>query len=210
MVNRRKFGTILISIMLFGLVNFIYDVGMKSIKNSIDIGPILFGCITSVFSIVIFRYYYNRISNISTNQEISSMKNAAILIDNNRIVLDMNETMLDTFKLKIDDLKGCCISDMANDIFVSIDIILDGIVRMNTILIDIGNTRKHYKINTSNVNDKKLKRVGKLITFIDITDVEIDPIRLNHKTKKITHEEIVYLDPLKEEVERSEFLEILG
>ena len=176
MVYRIKARTIIISIILLSLLNFAYYSGMKLINNSTYVTPILFGGITFFLYCAFLIYYLNRISNASVDQEISSMNNATIFINNNRIVLDMNETMLDTFKLKKDEFKGFSISDISHEIFVSIDIILDGFTRMNSFDISIDNVRKHYKVGTSIVNDKKLRKVGKLITLVDITDVGIDDI----------------------------------
>lgn len=75
---------------------------------------------------------------------------------------------------------------------------------------NIDNTRKHYKINTLIVNDKKFKKAGKLITLIDVTDLEIEPGKVKVNSKKTKQEESFYIDPLKEEIEQNEFMEVLG
>jgi hypothetical protein len=174
MANRNKVNTILIGIIVLGLVNLTFDLGIKSMKYNTHSTPFLFGCITSFFCCAIFIYYISKIPTVSINQETSSMKNAAILINNNRVVIDMNETMLETFKFKKEELKGNSISDMSHEIFVAVDIILDGITRSDSIDIDIDNSRKHYKIDTSVVNDKKSRKIGHLITLVDVTDLGIE------------------------------------
>jgi hypothetical protein len=175
MASRSKVNAILIGIIVLGLVNLTFDLGIKSMKYTTHTTPFLFGCITFFFYCAIFIYYLSRIPNISIDQKTSCMKNAAILINNNRVVIDMNETMLETFKFKKEELKGNSISDMSHEIFVAVDIILDGITRKNSIDIDIDNNRKHYKIDTSVVNDKRSRKIGHLITLIEITDLGIDP-----------------------------------
>lgn len=126
-----------------------------------------------LLSIVLFKLhnnYPNRILALGRTKIRTNLNSPSIFIDNNRTILDANENMLNIIKLKIQELRGCSISEMSNDIFIGIDIFLDGIVRTDIMQVNIGDIRKQYKIDKSIVNDKKFKKVGQLITLVEMKE----------------------------------------
>lgn len=168
--HRKKHNLILIGVMVPVLLKLIYELNLKHSNTSINIAYVLFICIAAILYCFVFIHSPNKIITVAKNLITGASINPIIFIDNSRVILDINEKMLDTFKLKNEELMGFSISDMSNEVFITIDIILDGIVRMDTFFIDIDNCKKFYKIHIEDVNDKRSKTVGKLITLIDMTE----------------------------------------
>lgn len=183
----RKISYVLVSVFLIqlvtGIVSEVYNLVFlnKRLQPDYDVLPLSLSLTTFVFAFVVFRYRFLNVIPVAMRNIYDSMREAIIIIDNDKMIIDINNAFKSHFSDYCLNLKNNSIDGLLKRIISRPENQLE----LNKILgsINIGEHGKYsgevrvkegsnkvYLINIQPVYIKNKEYIGKMISFTDITE----------------------------------------
>lgn len=176
LIVRKQILLLLIAWVIPWISDIVYM--FKLLPFGLDLCPLAFTIAGIISSFAILNYRLIKLTPIATEKVFSNMLDGVIILDDQNNVVNFNNSA----KKIISQLKHIDDSDKKIEKLLieyeEIVKVLNSTGEENLISIKNDENLKYYKMDVSNIYDDLAKTIGKILTFNDVTEIELNRKKL--------------------------------